>query len=448
MNIALIEDTPIRQSFVLNAIEALRSSYPDAVLATGVPFPLDEDNYSAGISAISSLSGGFIVLLDLDLSIESTLSEFTLPVKDLSESERRVIEEVVGSKYWPGLLIGRQAITNERLRPLVVSIVSNVSRPRRPQEYLESVVARTVDKRIAIQNYSASIESDEDAKKVLAEALKTFKELSGQTNALQRVWKRTANWFVDDREVELGVDSVPHSLLRKHNWRAYKDVFESAFEYELHPAVWESFESVYGVHEVLKTLVGRNYCGNSGARERKYNLSCGAVYLLILLAESSLDPDSASRPWNKAIKRFDKYPYIASPLLPIQSQEVARRAAIGLYTILGTLCVPEEKHGNVRVDRVYVRERGRELEVHFSPGWRTESFAHWAEGIHSDSRVLQEVWFSSREPERLQECIGAVWHALACSDNGFGAPGSVWMECNKLKFCSFADRRMRPEGER
>jgi hypothetical protein len=97
---------------------------------------------------------------------------------------------------------------------------------------------------------------------------------------------------------------------------------------------------------------------------------------------------------------------------------------------------------------VYVRERGRELEVHFSPGWRTESFAHWAEGIHSDSRVLQEVWFSSREPERLQECIGAVWHALACSDNGFGAPGSVWMECNKLKFCSFADRRMRPEGER
>ena len=441
MNIALIEDTAIRKSFVLSSIEALRQAYPGLSLSDSLPFPLDEDNYSETIAKIDTLSGGLILLLDLDLSIQSPLSDFALPMRDLMPSEVRIIDEVVGSKYWPGLLIGRQAIKNERLRPLVISIVSSVPRPRRPQEYLETIVARANDKHIKILNYSAPIESSDDAKIVLTEALKAFRVMG---NALLRVWARTSEWFVDNREVELNDETVPHSLLRKHDWKCYRRVFESAFGFDLHSDVWGSFESVYALHEVLKTFVGRNYCGTLDAKVTKYNLSSGAVYLLLLMAESTLEADASKRQWKKVITGFDKYPYIASPLFAIQAPEVAKRAALGVYTMLTTLCDPEEKRANVHLDKVNMLDGGKGLELRFSRQWDDSQFAEFVETIHGNSKTLQEVWFSSDHPERLQECLGAVWRALTCSDKGFGAPGSVWMDRNVLKFYSAANKRIAP----
>ena len=445
MRVALIDDTNKRKSFVLAAIEQLRARHRDLELMDSIPFPVYDETYLDTLKAIQEYDQSLIVLLDLDLSLNHSLDTFVSALTPFTREEQALLSSFYQGTYWPGLLIGRECILNSRMRPLVIVIASGVTNLRQKTKWLEDVVGRTNDRRVVIQNFGSALENSELASECLSEALKGFDGLVGRedSNALVRVWHRTSGWFLADTRGKLTPECMPHTLTAGHDWKNYKSIFEEEFEIQLHQNVWRSFESVYVLHEVLKTLIGGNYCGTRESRERKYNLSCGAAYVLLLLAEKAVVEDPANRRWHASVEGFDRFPYFPSPLLAVQSPEVARRGALGIYSLFTTLLVPEEKHRNAAVDGVSVLEEGKTLRVLFTRGWNHQSFAEWADSVHGNSQCLGEVWFSNEDPSRLRDCMGAVWRALTCSDLGFGAPGSIWMEMNKLTFHSAAGKKVK-----
>ena len=404
----------------------------------------DPVRYRDLLKKVGEMAGTFVVVLDLELLFEQNywlnelypeLRDQLRPTPDEDESEDLSRLHAVRWMF-QGLFVAREAIFNKKIERLCILIASSLGRLPAAQEYLEHVAraaGRSTD--VRIDHIGQTLSERPDA--VLSK-IKEFCLIGvGDLNGLERVWARTSKWFEEVPGI-VKDDFVPHTLTEDGNWEHYKTVFENAFELQLHPDIWKTYSSVYALHETLKTMTGRTYRGNSNSTVEMRNLSCGAAYVILLLADKDRRPDCAAQKWREAVQDFASNPFANAQLFADQAPHISRRAALGIYSLFWNLLEPEPKHGNSQVAMVELKDQGRTLVVRFDSKWQQEKFVARVVPLHTESKPLCEIWFSEETPSRVLPSIGALWRAQVSSSLGFGSPGSIWMERNSLRFHSGA----------
>lgn len=451
MQIALVDDQPDRHRAFSNALSALAGQFPHLTMLDVFPHPKDDcftayptEKYIEVLGAIRDLEGGAILLLDLDLGVPLKFLDCEPAIRERAGALDQIPTCFRGEgSAWQGLLIGRELIANSRIRPLVLYIASGKGvRSRENRKWLEKAVAESNDSRVVIEDFGDAIDETEKASLCISEALSAFGRLN---DALSSLWSETALWFCRKNPAdELTRSSVPHSLPeedRAELWGSYRQAFESVFDINLPQEVWKKYKSVEMLHESLKTLVGWTYCGNKretidASDTLKTNLSCGAVYLLLLLAEKQVTRDANLRKFNRLVKSFDAYTCFPNRLLARQSPEDAQSAARAIHSLFCLLLRPEAKYDNAVIEHVQIGEAGRSLYIVLSQNFQWRKVVECASSIMSDPSGHLALPATGEAPLNLGGCLGSLWRAQIIALEGFGAPGSIWMQKNVLRFHS------------
>jgi len=262
-------------------------------------------------------------------------------------------------------------------------------------------------------------------------------------------WNSTKHWFSTN---ELNSDGLPDEDHMPHNlsvlpesgsgdirFEEYRKAVEDAFDLTLPESWWSSESSLQALHGCLKGLCGAYYCGTP-TKEDKYNLRVGSVLLIALLAMRESSPNYSE--WTRQIAPEDLEGMGEAKLLPKQPPDEAKNTARALYYLFENLFRSDPKHQTSSGDLPKIVSMGLKNDgqhLYFEFNWKAdqapddkESFAEQVRGHAFDMPPLR----GTIEAENTMASLSNLWSGLLRSSEGFGAPGTVWMEGNSLHIAS------------
>jgi hypothetical protein len=272
---------------------------------------------------------------------------------------------------------------------------------------------------------------------------------------LDQIWQRTirAEWFLRKYDILPLKDDIPffspekvsHGLPPTFDFESHRQTIREVFDLDLPERWWSDLDSIRNIHESLKHLCGVDYCGTP-TREPKYNLCVGSVYFIALLAMRDASQHRDYKKLMDGIKTFSGYKSVDKNIFPIQNEEIAKNGARALYYLLKNLFTEDPKHalkdGTLpTVKTAKFVSRGRGLSLQFK-GWST---SHLSEKIHERQDELT-TGKGSVAPERagtetdnIIPLFFDIWKTMALNSEGFGSPGSIWMDGKGLSIYSALD---------
>lgn len=258
--------------------------------------------------------------------------------------------------------------------------------------------------------------------------------------SLDDIWENTSEWFKNnvgtDKQKKNFVHSFNKAWCKNDNIKeSYKNNIEREFGLEL-PDEWFTTEETFStLHESLKSLCGVDYCGTPFSSS-KYNLTIGAVYLIALLAMRDADSyyDLRKKHSTDSFLHLGEHKKLfSSKFLPAQDEEDAKSTARSLYSLFLNAFKKEEKHGNKRLKQFMIMDK-KKLKFSFEwsacPNDQDEVglSQKWQEELAGD----QSKFFLAT----LTGSIRALLIDMSKSIQGFGSPGTIWMEDKHLYIAS------------
>lgn len=238
---------------------------------------------------------------------------------------------------------------------------------------------------------------------------------------LEAIWETTKDWFASDDQTRwIYNHDIPFFSLGKVPGQAtqYHQDIERAFNLKL-PSNWfQSYESIDAIHQSLKHLCGKDFCGNSANGER--NLSINAAYWIALIAYYHRYKDDP-RDNAALIKNIDWSTLRNnSTLLCQQSLERAKKTAKAIYDLCYTLF--DKKDSSDSIKNTYFEERGRVLIIELA----------W-DASDKFSKLDEEKLPS--DTLNVKNSVRHLGLAMLSSKCGFMNSGSIYL---KGRFLTFA----------
>ena len=275
---------------------------------------------------------------------------------------------------------------------------------------------------------------------------------------LETLWRNSENWFINDDEV----DDTGRPFYMRHNpgkiceyflgqtqsrekKNAYRRLLVDAFGFKFPRSWWENEASITGIHESLKHLCGVHFCGqaeNSSIPDlSRRHISVGATLLLAMTAHQHVHTDIGAFDvpglWEDSAQAN-------LPIFPLQDKMTARKSAIALYECFKKLFEQKRLDGASEspVKAVLFEKEGKKLTIQLA--WNARQ-----KHIHDEqnlAEVLNQLISDGAEKPlnlpRVEEqaktrfAVLDLLRYLMISEQGFGSPGSVYMDGNKLIIAS------------
>lgn len=282
---------------------------------------------------------------------------------------------------------------------------------------------------------------EQQNKKAMEAILKCFRkweDLKTPSNPLDSVWESTNNWF------ESGKSRLPpykyegdrpHEWLWPHDWpndprsggaEDFLAALESEFGFQL-PKSWATVSDFHTLYESVKGLCGNSYCGEGGDK----NLKMGSVLLIAILA---LDGENAD--YEDLIADIEPSDLLGadSKFLAPQRPGVAKTTAKSLYYFLKNVFKDNPEHESPFPEpRSLTLDSGSELvELKFDLHWSARGRDSLAGKVSRKSFELHPA-SPDAPPSNTREALTRLWSGLLRSSEGFGSPGSIWIEESFLR---------------
>jgi len=225
MRLTFVDDADDRYKYIVEACQ------PPVEYAPVFPRPVDPLSYSDWVTAAKAYKGELIIVLDLDLG----LSDEDLPKKcaefQIGDVEQAAIRADHGFHQWQGLLLAREAIRNEGMRPLLIAIASSAGNLEAKNRLLRTYVTECSNQAVRIISTNEAITSSIAAStclaKVTAEYAAAFPPTVGDLHTVDwRTLRGRALALCAEKVSELERSDVhwPHHL--PHGEHAYSDPSE------------------------------------------------------------------------------------------------------------------------------------------------------------------------------------------------------------------------------
>jgi hypothetical protein len=275
---------------------------------------------------------------------------------------------------------------------------------------------------------------------------------------LEKLWRLSRDWFINDEDT----NDTGNAFYMKHNPGSicqyflgdtsdrkrqigYRQCLVDAADLKFPNSWWGSQDTITSVHESLKHLCGVHFCGQVEAKGvldfSRRHISTGAALLLAIMAHQHVYSDlgifSKADIWDGAVKVY-------SPIFPLQSKEVACKSAILLFECFKKLFEQKHSDGNSvsPVKSVYFENEGKKLVIQLS--WNAhqrlpKDEQTLVESLHKMLLASNETSPATLDADRQSKTRFAVLDVLrylTISDSGFGAPGTLYMDGNKLIIAS------------
>jgi hypothetical protein len=274
---------------------------------------------------------------------------------------------------------------------------------------------------------------------------------------LEKLWRLSRDWFINDEDINDTGDAFymkhnPGSICQyflgdtrnRKRQIGYRRCLVDAADLKFPDSWWRNENTITAIHESLKHLCGVHFCGQVDAKGlsdfSRRHISTGSALLLAMMAHQHIHNDlgifSKADIWDNAVKVY-------SPVFPLQSKEVACKSAILLFECFKKLF--EQKHLDGKavspVRALYFENEGKKLVIQLS--WNAQQRLPrdeqtLAEALHrlvlDDSRalpVISDISDTERQ-SKTRFAVLDVLRYLTISDSGFGAPGTFYMDGNKL----------------
>lgn len=276
-------------------------------------------------------------------------------------------------------------------------------------------------------------------------------------HVLEALWRQSHNWFMNDDDD----DDTGAPFYMKHNpgsvcqyffgesnnpkqKNGYRRCLVDVFGFKFPNDWWEKQETITAVHESLKHLCGVHFCGQASTGEfqdlSRRHISTGSAFLLAMMAHYQVHRTMGVF---GELDIWDGVVHMHSPIFPLQDQVIARQSTILLYECFCRLF--ENKYGaNAQspVESVYFEREGKKLVIQLE--WKAyqqnpRDERSLAESFQS--LVLEQDSKSQSLPQKERQsktrfAVLDLQRYLSISDTGFGAPGTLFMDGNRLIIAS------------
>ena len=222
------------------------------------------------------------------------------------------------------------------------------------------------------------------------------------------------------------LDTIEDWLFK--DWlNAFRDVVQRTLGVGLPEEWWLSPERVKAIHDSLKHMTGKSYCGDPYAGP-KHNLTIGSVYFIALLAMRDVEGGDLDLLLS-GVDMEQVAEGMCKEFLPLQRKEDAKRTARAIYFLL---------HQLFTCDRTVGSEPARLTDFHFDGqtlcftfNWpATTAFGGRPHSLCEQVRDNLPTDANEKPVDVAMKAIMAINELNACmlwSGEGFGSPGAVWM---------------------
>jgi hypothetical protein len=262
-----------------------------------------------------------------------------------------------------------------------------------------------------------------------------------EQHRLQRLWQETEDWFTED-DNEVLMKHCPRKVSKyfsvenpeQDKAKHYREQVEKALGGTSLPDSWWQEQSVYHLHESLKSLCGYFFAGSDQKITGKKHISVGSAYLIALIAYQELFPNNLALLTEKVENWTGRTKASKSWLFPLQDEETTRTSAMALYDLFDKLFQPSPYHS--QVINICFDTPGNKLVIEFN--WRAnkpaeeggESLADWTKLLEGTSFFIPDKAVNTRNA--ILRLLGSMFVSKA----GFLSPGVVYMEENTLVIAS------------
>lgn len=262
---------------------------------------------------------------------------------------------------------------------------------------------------------------------------------------LQRLWRETEEWFSCDDDI-----LMKHSPAKVCQYFAQRNLdgdkakhYRTAVETILGgtplPDSWWQEESVYYLHESLKSLCGDFFSGRDNKFTGKRHISVGAAYLMALMSHQEIWPNNIE-PLTKNIDSWiGRTKASKSWLFPLQDTETAKSSAIALYDLFLRLFESQKQEKESQVRDAFFGVPGNILRIEFN--WKANKSAEEGGKSLADwtYQVLEtEGIFIPDKAGNTRNAILRLMGSMFVSKVGFMSPGVVYMSGNELVVASIS----------
>lgn len=307
-----------------------------------------------------------------------------------------------------------------------------------PNQYLNNIVdnyflSNSININFQNNRHQHPICSNTNAPIIITSTTKIGKK----EHRLQRLWREAEDWFSEDDD-EVLMKHCPSKVSKyfsvenpeRDKAKHYREQVEKALGGTSLPDSWWQEQSVYHLHESLKSL-----CGYLFAISEKNRIPVGAAYLIALIAYQKNFPSNLAPLTENVENWIGRTKASTSWLFPLQDGETARTSAMALYDLFDNLFQPSPY--NSQVISICFDAPGNKLVIEFN--WSAnkpaeegkDSLAEWT------YKLLEGTsFFIPDKAANTRNAILRLLGSMVVSKTGFLSPGVVYMEGNTLVVAS------------